>query len=45
VIGADCAYILQRGRVVWPGSADEAKKNLRRIERAHLGQDVTSAKA
>jgi branched-chain amino acid transport system ATP-binding protein len=40
---ADRAYILQRGSVVWSGSADEAKKNLRRIERAYLGQDVTSA--
>jgi ABC-type branched-subunit amino acid transport system ATPase component len=40
---ADRAYILQRGRVVWSGSADEARKSLRRIERAYLGQDVTSA--
>jgi branched-chain amino acid transport system ATP-binding protein len=42
---ADRAYILQRGRVVRSGSADEARKNFRRIERAYLGQDITSAKA
>ncbi|ONH33348.1 ABC transporter ATP-binding protein [Pseudofrankia asymbiotica] len=37
---ADRAYILQRGSVVWSGSADEARQNLRRVERAYLGQDV-----
>ncbi|ADP83279.1 ABC transporter ATP-binding protein [Pseudofrankia inefficax] len=37
---ADRAYILQRGSLVWSGSADEARQNLRRIERAYLGQDV-----
>jgi ABC-type branched-subunit amino acid transport system ATPase component len=42
---ADRACILQRDRVAWSGSADEARKNLRRIERAHLGQDENSAKA
>ena len=42
VADADRAYILQRGRVVWSGSADEARKNLCRTERAYLGQDITS---
>ena len=40
---ADRAYILQRGRVVWSGTASEARNNLHRIERAYLGQDVTDA--
>jgi branched-chain amino acid transport system ATP-binding protein len=36
---ADRAYILQRGRVVWSGSAADARQNLRRVEGAYLGQD------
>jgi ABC-type branched-subunit amino acid transport system ATPase component len=41
---ADRAYVLQRGRVVWSGEAGEARKNLRRIEQAYLGQDEPSDK-
>ncbi|GAA3226697.1 ABC transporter ATP-binding protein [Actinocorallia longicatena] len=41
---ADRAYILQRGAVVWSGTADEARRNLRRIERAYLGQDGAGAR-
>jgi len=42
---ADRACILQRDRVVWSGSAGEARRNPHRIERAYLGQDATTAKA
>lgn len=41
---ADRAYILQRGSLVWSGSAEEAQQNLRRVEGAYLGQvDVDGA--
>jgi branched-chain amino acid transport system ATP-binding protein len=39
---ADRAYILQRGRVMWTGSADDARRNLRRLEGAYLGQDTAA---
>ncbi|OAA25803.1 amino acid/amide ABC transporter ATP-binding protein 2, HAAT family [Frankia sp. EI5c] len=34
---ADRAFVLRRGRVVWSGSAAEARRDLRRIEGAYLG--------
>jgi branched-chain amino acid transport system ATP-binding protein len=40
---ADRAYILQRGRVTWSGSAADARQNLRRVEGAYLGQSGVSA--
>jgi ABC-type branched-subunit amino acid transport system ATPase component len=42
---ADRAYILQRGQVVWSGSAPEARKNLRRLESAYLGSEIADPAA
>ena len=34
---ADRAYILQRGSLIWSGSADEASRDLSQVEGAYLG--------
>jgi ABC-type branched-subunit amino acid transport system ATPase component len=34
---ADRAYILQRGNIIWSGTAEDARQNLHRVEGAYLG--------